>query len=122
MGAQAMITKDDAKNAAALEGLYAPPCMYLTQRWVNGAPDEACVNAVRGKQWFSFVNKNNSGWNSIPDDFDRQGYDRSCSTWLARLNSMLDQCPATISMNGTEPEKDKVLKGNKVDEEYVSPQ
>ena len=87
--ARAMMN-DDVKNATAVDGLYVPPSLYLTQRWVHGAIDEACMNSIGPKSWFSFVNKNISGWNFEPRCHDNRS---------ARLKSMLDQCPASISMD-----------------------
>ena len=101
--------ESEAPKTVAGEGLYAPPGLYLTQRWVRGAPDEACFYAMQGKQWFSFVNKNIEGWDALSENFGPQSEYECLSkiSWLARLNSMMNQCPESISLSLKETKSKK---------------
>ena len=57
--------KEDDEIVASMEGLFGPSCMYLTQRWIHGLPDEASWNAMRGEQWFSCVSKKYPGMEQL---------------------------------------------------------
>lgn len=79
----------------AKKNLYAPPSMYVTQRWVHAAPDEGCHHARLGEEWFSFINKG-LNWNFT----DLQGCELPEGVVTDRLQSMMDGCPASIRLDG----------------------
>ena len=104
---------DDSASAAAAD-LYAPPALYLTQRWPVSAANEPCRAADWGKRWYSYVKGSGPGWDVDPAGFpDGDGEDGDACSYLDnnlkgvpdqrayRLHSMMAGCPASISMDAS---------------------